>query len=79
MIIFKLITAWLFIGCLVQVLMMLRLRKAAHDHGAKFRIEFDLNWVKWTLVDVIRWPYFIIMIDNLLDQIKEAHKNKRSS
>lgn len=76
MIIFKLIVAWLAIGALVQVAMMLKMWKTAHEHGAKFRVELNL---KCTLVDMITWPRFIIMVNDVLEQVKDAHKNDRPS
>lgn len=76
MIIFKLIVAWLAIGALVQVAMILKMWNTAHEHEAKFRVELDL---KWTLIDIIAWPKFIIMVNDVLEQVKDAHKNDRPS
>ena len=76
MVIFKLIVVWLAIGALVHVAMILKVRKTAHEHGAKFRFEFNL---KCTLADIIAWPRFIIMVNDVLEQVKDAHKNDRLS
>ena len=77
MIVFKLITAWLIIGCISHALMLLKIWKiVVLDYKGTFDYKFS---IKCTVCSIITWPRFMADVNKALEKFKSINKNKRSS